>query len=229
MRKKDNRIDFHYYVDIEYGYAYNCGPECDPYCRCGQIIDIRFEPLDKQAVARRIIEKKKIKDELTRYVVERFCSRLTEESFEVDVVAGYYGQEIGGIYLDWQDRADIEYLIGLDAEITIKELLKREYGYLLDRLKTATFEVVRVNLSDVQLRQDEYARKVSEENLSTIEVSSRFFPVALCEEADDGKYAVIDGYHRVAKLKDTKKRKVFIVVASERKKNAKSKTKRSES
>lgn len=131
-----------YQWDVDTDYETYCpcqhGSDCcdGDMCRCGEIRNARVTSVDIQGLV-----KSRFGDlpELTRYVADRILrvNKIWEnDNWSVDVEGGYYGQEISGVtLLNAADiDADIDRISSLPEVEIIPELLKIEYGYLLDEV-----------------------------------------------------------------------------------------------
>lgn len=193
-------MDLHRAVDINYDTVYgpNHNEDCRrDICRCTGIVNARVEtPINTLSVAELIYKKIKTKgkpEKLRLYALERIVSVATRnpEVFDINVVKGYYGEEIGSVHLSAGD----------DFEKAVNDVLKEdsnpvavaliyEYGYLLDRLVGCDFKIVTVPREDIKLG-DFYPSQAYAQSRYSME-----YPLPLC--LIDENNLVVDGHHRMA-------------------------------
>lgn len=196
------------------------------FCRCSTLSP-EITSFDYKGIAKQIIEKFDIVEDRTSNRIENICKDLTKDDFYCDVVGGYYGEELESIILDnsrilkkLEEVIDIQKtrktkleLLNKESNITyidseiIKDILIKEYGYLLDDLKDAYFSVIEVDTSDIVLPNREYAEKVRNSDLSGYKNHRGICGVV---RFDGSKYKVIDGYHRVTV--NMKKDKIKVIL-----------------
>lgn len=231
-------IDFRWSEGLEYDYDSVVAPDHDErcandYCRCSSIEYPRINSIDYKGIAKKIIETFDIVNDRilnSRVIndIERVCKDITEDDFYFDVCGGYYGEELEAITLDssiilrkLEEVIDLkktrktkldklnEGRVVIDAEV-VKDILIREYGYLLDDLVDAEFSVIEVDTSDIVLPNTEYAEKVKNSDLSGYKNHRGICGVV---RMDGDKYRVVDGYHRVTV--NLNKRKIKVILAYE--------------
>lgn len=187
------KVDFHYCLEYDYCNLTEC--HCgDDYCRCSTIDNFTITEIDPTSVSNRLAEYFHC-NEITKYALSRACLSLTPDDFEVEIGWGYYGQEIEGIYLTNQKMIDLLQLIIYteDNDARIRMALENEYGYLLDELKTCHFELIDINLNEIVFGQPDHYRRLKEEIVNTYREYNGICGVV---KEKDGKYIIIDGYHR---------------------------------
>jgi hypothetical protein len=131
--------------------------------------------------------------------------------------SGYYGDEVDSIEISdvvyQKIYTDIDHILSLpNLKEKIEYILILEYGYLLEKIKTRNYEVIEVNKSDIIFGQDFYRKKVDKE--LEYYTDNHFDLIKGVCLLDDGKWRVIDGYHR---LLSSKKDKVKIISIYENK------------
>lgn len=211
-------LDFQYSVDTESDRS-SC--DCsDSICRCTRISHAHVESARIKHVAANIIENLGQKlDEIDQYCIERLCAvhKLYEpDSWEVDIRDGYYGDETGKVTMSRNIADKLEEDVKLVvSEKALKDkilfVLVSEYGYELPALQKASFEVAKVNMSDVVFGQIDHYRKVDRDALKYYKDYEGIFGVVM---ADGEGYRVIDGYNRLAVAKAQDKRSVKVIVAN---------------
>lgn len=136
------------------------------------------------------------------------------EKWNVEVMLGYYGQEIGDVSIRPECaaliEADIEKAIALG---TIKEkavfLLCLENGRLLPELEGKDFEIKTIGIDEVEFGNKEHAERAgSKENAFYSDRS--YFGIRGVVMESGGKYRVVDGYHRIS---STKSKTIKVITA----------------
>lgn len=194
----------------------------DDYCRCSTMHPI-IQSFDYKHISNRINEEFDIVNEKIKYCVERICSTLTIEDFECHVCGGYYGEEMDGITIDNFDilnklEENIDIIVARKNKLKkinissiedekIRNILIMEYGYLLDDLKTSTFSVIEVDTKNIILPQEEHANNLNEDKVKSYKNHSGICGIV---REKNGKYKVIDGYHRITANLNKSKIKVIL-------------------
>jgi len=226
IRERLRKMDFSYSIDYDSHREQNPNHDeiCkDDYCRCSTLhptID-KIYPVGIKDI---ICNKFDIKDEKTKYCVERICNKLTDADFECQVGGGYYGEEMDGITLDSWDIIDqlegvidiklnrkrkIEKLNSAQLEDEkIRKILIMEYGYLLDELKDAKFSIIEVSPNDIVFPSEKHFNELNEERVK--KYTNHDGICGIVKQKND-KYKVIDGYHRIKA--NLNKRKIKLILA----------------
>jgi hypothetical protein len=228
-------IDFKWSEGFDYDYDSNVAPDhyercANDYCRCSTIENACVTSIDYKGIAKAVINEFDIvydKELNSRVIndIEKVCKTITKDDFYCDVCGGYYGEELDSITLDnsiilkrLEEVIDLKKArkaklnklndgrVVIDSEI-VKDILIKEYGYLLDDLVDADFSVIDVDTSDIVLPNREYADKVKNSDLSGYKNHRGICGVV---RYDNGKYRVIDGYHRVTV--NLKKSKIKVIL-----------------
>lgn len=142
------------------------------------------------------------------YAIDRLCAihKLWDKGqYYVEVVEGYYGQEIGGVLLDEKTRKAFEEDLkkineSENNDKLVFRLLEAEYGHILPCLKNASFSIKKVDLLTISFGSVEYYRKVYKEALNHYTDRTLSLPQAIVLKVGKNKYRLIDGYHRLAVL-----------------------------
>jgi hypothetical protein len=217
-----------YYFDIDYDRT-GCNGSCPDYCRCTSLINIRINKIeDYQNLLDDILKSTglvypKQDKEFYLYVVERFTKLVGidhPDSYEASSCRGYYGEELNStVELDYELSRKLEEFVATvlsthNKTLIINDLLTREYGYVLDSLKTVKdWEVREVNYKDILFpnkNRFEYTTRVDSKLVAKYREVDLDLPKGLVV-LEDNKYRVIDGYHRLI-ASDTKD-KVKLLVA----------------
>lgn len=216
-----------YYFDIDYDRTGCTG--CDDYCRCSCLFNIKINKienydhlLDDILKSTGLVYPKQDK-EFYLYAVERFGKFIGLDnpvSYEASACGGYYGEELNStVELDYELSRKLEefaanVLSTQNKTLIINDLLTREYGYVLDSLKTVKdWEVREVPYRWILFpnkNRFEYTTRVDSKLVATYREVDLDLPKGLVV-LENNKYRVIDGYHRLI-ASDTKD-KVKLLVA----------------
>lgn len=233
MTKKENkgaiefprRKDWHYYVDVNYEYEYDCDEfNCDPYCRCGVLVDLKVNvPSVHEAISMAncyFVKGEGASGNLGLALAARFfrhgCGAF-EDMFEVEAVGGYYGEEIGSVRATedlwgeskpWKDfRDSIEKFNKASNAERLRQVLELEYGEVLPEVqKWAEWQLIEVPLDKVHANKAALGR--TDEKVAELYMgftpwyfgkSNRYvdswFPGVIVVPSGDD-YRLTDGFHR---------------------------------
>ena len=211
-------------VDYDSDMYYACanGSDCckDDYCRCGTITNARVISIDFDVLLNSFFKLKHEKSDselIDSYCIDRILrnSSLKDlSSWKVNVTSGYYGQEVHGCTPDENVINELkelfQSLIGKSDVEKIKICLKNEYGYLLPELELVKDATIcnGVDINTINLFNQNHYRKLNQKFVE--QYNDYKFPRAICRF--DGKYQVIDGYHRMMSANNLKLKKVSIIV-----------------
>lgn len=191
----------HYYFEIDYDIFRPCenGDDCckNDICRCGKIQNIAIKFLYMEEVVdvfkTALLGEKHEWTDVENYCFGRLFTSLKlyePNKYKVNVVDGYYGEELDSVVcIDGWDEFEIEFkkMMELSDDDKIRFVLQKEYGYLLDVFKNASFELRLVNYSDIITPRD-----LKRTEGDCYDFSSA---TAICKQIGD-KYKIIDGHHR---------------------------------
>lgn len=215
--------------DVEYDYDRSpctCDAyERNDYCRCTTIDRAWVESINVQDIIHklyRIHSKCKEHSEINEYCFDRICSIFKiydKDYYEVESCGGYYGEEIGGVYFENEEKIVEAYnkVLELISDIEkIKYILELEYGYLIDRVTDSTVATIKiVNTEKIKLPQKEYFVRLNKDIIE--DYKDRKLPVAVCVEEKDrfydvfDRYILIDGYHRFVANKNRNVNKIIVL------------------
>lgn len=216
-KKKIQDKDFHYCVEVDYDYHYNCGEEgCDNegICRCGTLENIRVIHCDIEPIVKKFSAYTDLKNPIKKYCLERFLTRLVKKNisdlFDVNVCSSYYGEEIRNISLNTFAANDIENFLKIlnknKYSDAIEFLLMREYGYVLPAIKGKAWHAKKVSLDDIE---NTINNKLDFETVREYEAwESR--QSCLCQRIGK-KYKLIDGRHRFQGALCANKKKILAI------------------
>lgn len=229
-----------YNYEIEYSCS-DSGCVSDWICRCGRIYDARVTHVDLIRMSEQIYDfimnpmtksgKRNSKidtifyggRQIDIYCINRIVTKykiFNPDVWTVGVVGGYYGDEIGDVYLD---KITFNLIIELCEKVLsfdnlsdkIKYVLSIEYGYLLDDIYNSEFDLIEIDKSDIDFSA------LNKNYISNIEKSLPLKHNNYIFYGDDynlprgivrkfgNKYKIVDGYHRILSAGDDKF-KVFI-------------------
>lgn len=222
--RRTSLADVHWRGIVRYDYERRInGAEhaqwCDGICRCQVIEQVRIEGLNTEQAVKAIWP---TAEPLTAYALERLLrtQALWEpQHWQPEIIKGYYGEEVGQIRLDWQKAAAIEAeaetLLALPANEQIERTLVLEYGYLLDELQGRDWTLRQIATEELVLGAEEHYRSLDTAAIERYRYR-RELPVALVIPRPDGRYRVIDGYHRAAAALRDEREQVPVVVGEKR-------------
>lgn len=217
------KLDFKDNLKYDYITKRNCrenGGCIDGICRCSRIHNAKVINVDFQGITSKIYDsyfdnskssKRSttinsvlygIDKQIDLYTIDRILRShkiWKNESWEINIIYGYYGQEIESINinkeLSQEIKQDIDNVFNID-DLTkrIEYLLNLEYGYLLPELKGCKYNLVNIDKNDIifgsqdhlnNLEKLEYYNDLNYNNIRGIVIKN------------DNKWRLIDGYHRV--------------------------------
>ena len=187
----------------------------DDYCRCTTIENAWVEKVNVRKVLKELYRRHSRNDSyIDKYCFDRICYAFqiyNKDLYEVKTGSGYYGEEVYGVHFEYEKNIFDAYYELLELSTVIEKIqycLKLEYGYLIDRVKSATSAIIiEVSPNDIRLPQTEYFIKLNKNVIE--EYENIDLPIAVCvKEGND--YRLIDGYHRFVANKE--RNKVDIVV-----------------
>lgn len=214
--KSLRNFDFSYYVDYDYDRrtSEDHYRNCDDICRCTTIANAEVKSFDHiydavNALIKYYDISTKKDNTILFYCFERMLSRFDINSFEFYIDSGYYGQEINDIKVSCDKFIEImDNLVNQSDNDRIKSILKFEYGYLLPVLETANFTVEEIMVDSILPAQEEHYRKLDVNaikkydellNKDKKEFIENILGIVKCK---NGKYSLVDGYHRYWTVKD---------------------------
>lgn len=204
------------YFEVDYDYERSACHCDEPYvCRCTTIEHAWINNINVHKVVDELYrEHSKTDSYIDEYCFDRICHAFRiydKDSYEIDIGAGYYGEEVYGVYFEDEEKIFNAYheMLALNTPLEkIQYCLKLEYGYLIDCVESLAYaSIIEVSPNDIRLPQTEYFIKL--ENKVIEDYKNRELPIAVCVK-DGNKYRLIDGYHRFVANKD--RNSVYIVV-----------------
>jgi hypothetical protein len=222
-----DKIDLHYRcVDIDYHTEYDCeNNSCNDegICRCGSIYDavvtdvnisqmvnlIYDELFDSSTILGKREDKLNqllygIGEDINRYTIDRILRKYKvwdPNYYEIEVCGGYYGQEIDGVFIikNISDKIEEELEIAFsidDLAGRVEYLLGLEYGSLLPDLEHCQYEIIEIDKTEINFGSISHHSKVKKKDLEFYS-DKNYKGIRGLVKFVDGKYRLIDGYHRV--------------------------------
>ena len=215
---KFERTNLQYDVDYDYERS-QC--TCDAYergdyCRCTTIERAWVETINVKLIINELYKKYcKEHSEINEYCFDRICSAFKiydKDYYDVESCGGYYGEEIGGVYFENEEKVVEAFnkILELDSNIEkIKFVLELEYGYLIDKVNKATVAyTLPVSTRLITLPQQEYFVKLDKEVIE--DYKNIKLPIAICTKCSE-YYKLVDGYHRFVANKDRATNKIVVL------------------
>ncbi len=206
---------YSYITGVSYDYSRtSCNCEAE-YCNCTKITNTVVESVDLNSISNQLTAE--ITDPISKYCINRLLvinELYSSNNWKVNVVSGYYGEEVHGCTLQPNCQqtliSQIQELENLNDIDKIKKILEFEYGFLLDQLKAcSSVSILEVPLSKIRPFNQDYSRKVSKKDVGFYLDCK--IPRAICSK-NGALYAVIDGYHRMTAAIQQKMKTVSIIV-----------------
>ena len=226
-------------VTLDTRWSYSCkesGCDDEGICRCGtvdykrvsnvnmtrvieRIIEMTFGTMDKQKKREsRINELLGLPDmEILHYATERICRShkiWSPEKWNIDVSAGYYGEEVEGVCIvEETARIIIDDIVRIcqlqNVEDIVEALMLLEYGSVHQDLLDCTYEDTVVELDKIKFGAIQHLKNVRKKNKEHYS-DERYKGIrGVVVPCGDG-YRAIDGYHR---MNSTKMKTVRVLVA----------------
>ncbi len=225
ITKSFERTNLQYEVDYDYERSEcTCNAyENGDYCRCTTIERAWVESINVKLVVKKLYDKYcKEHSEINEYCFDRICSvfKIYDKNYyTVESCYGYYGEEIGGVYFEDEEKIveAFDKVLRFGSAIEkIKFVLELEYGYLIDRLLYMTSATIEeVSTEKIKLPQQEYFMKLSKEVIE--DYKDRELPIAVCIKNKDryieafDTYTLVDGYHRFIANKERATNKIIVL------------------
>ena len=232
--------DFSSSVGYDYDREYFCesnGCDREGICRCSSINNITIDTINLSNLTDNIYyqlngnpsksQKRDLKISTILYggeIVDKYCiyrllvyyKVFDTESWSIDVVGGYYGEEIGDVSIDSplfkRLQSSILELGGLQSlSDKLKFCLNLEYGHILPELETVDFEVISIYKTYIDFKKlnQEHIENCKQEDLTHYSSQNYSLPRGIVKRKGD-TYTIVDGYHRIIAT-DQKAFEVFLV------------------
>jgi hypothetical protein len=193
-----------------------CGVDIDYEHDNDRVIDLRVTGVSLERVALEAFGEQK--NPLTGYALERLLRALSvyePENWNIKVARGYYGEEVMGVKLNSAKASEVEKeanaLCAMKPDEQVERALVLEYGYLLDSVVGKKWSVKEIDTRLLALGQESHYRALDTKAVDRYR-GERKLPYAVTLPREDGRYRVIDGYHRsAAAIRDNLKSVLVIV------------------
>lgn len=211
-------------VEVAYDRGYSCEESgCDTICRCSFIINKEISYVNVSNLVKSIYSEidnnskssKRnniinsifgIEKELEIYTIDRVLRKALiydEVNWIIEIEGGYYGEEVASVKLHtaYADKLSkkLDNILSIDnVKKRVEFLLELEYGYILPELLNKDYRVVTINKSDIVFGNEKHLKNVSTKDLDFYS-DSNYDGIRGIVTKKDGKYKVIDGYHRLSK------------------------------
>lgn len=197
--------------DYDDGSKFGCDCPPDDYHRCATVTNVRISNIDYEEIFRDICGHKDIRN-IKDYCLDRGIRRIISlDSFEGYGVAGYYGEELVREFTATEELTEfISFLLKASDTKAIERALMLEYGFVLDSIKNKKWKMIDKVPVECISYGDHY-KKVDLETVEKYKMSKN--NSCLCRGGPN-KFKLIDGYHRLAAVKQSdKKNKIMKVIA----------------
>lgn len=216
--------DFKYSVEYDFDSDFSCeesGCYDEGICRCSKITSCSLKSVDVNSILKEINSKYfdnststkrnnkidtilgDITPEINLYTIDRILiiNKIYDfTNWNINIVNGYYGEEIGDILIS----EDVAEKIKNQLEIAflktnlidrINYLLYLEYGYLLPELNGLKYRVEVINKEFITFGSKSQLEKVKQKNLDYYSDTNYNLIRGVVLKTDSG-FRLVDGYHR---------------------------------
>ena len=216
--------NFKYHLEYDYDtnrYCSEHGCDDEGICRCSsienaEVLAIRIPSLVNEIYANyfdNTLSTKRnstintilggVTKEIDLYTIDRILrinKAYEPTNWEIQVCGGYYGQEIDDIILEdsvarkIEDELEMAFDL-IDLTERVEYFLKLEYGHILPALQGLKYSIEMVERDSIIFGSDEHYRKVNTENIDHYS-DKNYSGIRGIALVKDGKFRLIDGYHR---------------------------------
>lgn len=216
--------DFKYCgVDYDYDSETDCESHgCDSICRCSTIINKEIKSVNVSELSEEIYDLYFPSDKSTKrhnkinsilygagkdldiYCIDRILRvhKIWEDhNWDIQVMGGYYGEEIGDITMNTPVakivQKDIENVLSIEkSKDKIEYILNIEYGYILPELDNKSYEIIEVPKNLIVFGSDGHYKKIQTQDIEHYNDKNYSGIRGIVIKSGD-KYRIIDGYHRI--------------------------------
>ncbi len=158
-------------------------------------------------------------DLVNKYCIHRILTILkvwNPESWSAEKISGYYGDEVGHVLINSDIFEKISFHVAELINLTtlkskIEYVLKLEYGHILDSIKDKEYSIVNINIDELYFSQKNHHKNVLNKNVDFYSDKEYLRDsIRGVAEWSEGKWRVIDGYHRLSHTKFPKVRIIGI-------------------
>lgn len=220
--------DFKNQLSVDYSSSNSCelnGCFEEGICRCTEIYDCKVKNVDVTKIAdiiynsyfdRSLSSKRNIKinellhgvnEEINRYTIDRIL-RINKiwlsDSWEIQTINGYYGEEIDDVILKHKLATEIKNQIEqaldiLDINSRVEFLIELEYGQLLTHLQNLSWKIIRLKKDDIYFPSQSHLELVKKKELNYY-FAPKYNSIRAIVIKDGDKWKLIDGYHRLTAI-----------------------------
>jgi len=157
---------------------------------------------------------------LYRVLVHRGIWDSTSGIWDTYAVPGYYGEEPGPVSLDSSEIEAINKFIIENMNVSNTEKIRNalivEYGYILEALEGKELDnIQKVKVEDIRIGSPDHYTRIDRKSVESEYAGYEEYgmPFGICIDDGDGKYRLVDGYHRItyAKIKGLSKVPMIVV------------------
>jgi len=198
----------YYYGDCEYDTT-GCTSECinsDGCCRCKKILNARVENIDYREIAKDVslfieIDSTSKTAENILYAVEKYIKNtISSDSFDINIIEGYYGEEIDSIKLNCSKANEFinfaKQLVGKRNTEILKLASTLEHGQLLkDHENICDVKIYSITLKDLINKLVITNHNPDINKISELMVDKKLNNLIVIKD-NNKKLKLIDGHHR---------------------------------
>lgn len=227
-------ISFDYCIEYNIIWSNSCeesGCIDERICRCSTIENIEIKGVNVDKVSKMIyktIENDRdskineilydISVDMDLYTINRTLNSFKiweQTNWDIRIIDGYYGQEIDGEFIDQKIIGELktninEALNKFGINERVEYLLEMEYGELLPELIGLNYEIGFINKSDIIFGSKSHKNIVDKKSMKYYSDNNYDGIRGVVIDRKDGKYRLIDGYHRCS---STNKDKIKVIIA----------------
>jgi len=203
-----------YYADYDYDMYYPCGDGSDccynDMCRCGEIKDFVIKSIRYQDLVNSLGEKLSVIEKYSLDRIGMIHEMFHPKNYSVEISGGYYGEEFeiklnnSNLFID-----SLKIVSHLSDVEKIKFVLKEEYSFLTDFLKSITqVDIVNISFDQIKVSNENHMKKIK-----NLEIYNNYTLPRAIVRKDGDKYVIIDGHHRVESAHKLNKKFDVIVVS----------------
>lgn len=193
-KKMNEYINIRYCVEVDYDIIPSADPD-DEYMRESTLENVHIAEININDIVNAFIKWANSRSKIDNYCIDRIVRHFkpwNNDDYDIDVVCGYYGEEIGDV--TWEHTTDcknaIAEMIALECDIEkIEYVLKLEYGFILPQYRAYNHAKVQtINSADIIIGNMQHYNSACNDFYAEHKL-----PRCVVDE----KYRLIDGYHRL--------------------------------
>lgn len=221
-------FNFKYQLNVDYQYTNSCdisGCYDEGICRCTEITDckvtdVKFNEIldifynsyfDRSLSSKRNMKINEllhgVNEEINRYTIDRILrvnKIWSNDSWEIQTINGYYGEEIDDVILKHKLATKIKNEIEkaldiLDINKRVEFLIELEYGKLSPHLQNLNWELIRLKKDDIDFPSKSHLELVKKKELNHY-FAPKYNSIRAIVIKDVNKWKLVDGYHRLTAI-----------------------------